>query len=256
MIIENVLIDYGFCKKFVVFKHSISTDSLANARNFKKAHNRTDCVGCFYDICFTDEEKQAKLLKSSSNSVARTKQLMTDLVLCNQFELFCTFTFDPQKVNSKQIDVAKLKMSKWLNNAKRNSPELEYLIVAETHKSGALHFHALFKNYKGILKDSGIIRKNRKILNISGWRFGFSTAVKIDNVSAVSLYLQKYISKDMILMPGKKRYWCSRGLKRPQKHVNIDFCEFNRKWLGIKFVYEGMYVRVYDDYSRSSRVAL
>ena len=33
------------------------------------------------------------------SSLNRTKTLVKDIVLCNDFELFCTFTFDPKKID-------------------------------------------------------------------------------------------------------------------------------------------------------------
>ena len=35
----------------------------------------------------------------SYSSLRRTKTLITDIVLCNDFQYFCTFTFDPDKVD-------------------------------------------------------------------------------------------------------------------------------------------------------------
>lgn len=166
--------------------------------------------------------QRRKNAKPTESSLRRTRGLLTDLCLCNHFELFCTFTFDPKRYNSRKVLFCRQYMNNWLHNMKaRYSPNLEYLVVPELHKSGAIHFHALFKNYEGQLKDSRHCKNGRRIYNLPNWHFGFSTAVKIDNQEAVSRYIRKYITKDMLTLYDKKRYFCSQGLVRPIKHQNV-----------------------------------
>ncbi len=173
------------------------------------------------------KKKRKKNPECAQSSIIRTKTMLSDLCICNNFDLFCTFTFDPKRFNSKSIAFCKSYMNHWTHNAKaRHSKFLQYLIVPEKHKSGAIHFHALIKNYEGRLKDSGHKQGGRTIYNIPHWHFGFSTAVKIDNQEAVSRYIRKYISKDMILLPGAKRYFCSQGLVRPTKRQNLVVIPF------------------------------
>lgn len=181
-------------------------------------------VGC------SERKRRKKNPECAQSSIIRTKTMLSDLCLCNNFDLFCTFTFDPKRYNSKSIAFCKAYMNHWTHNAKaRHSKFLQYLIVPEKHKSGAIHFHALIKNYEGPLNDSGHSQGGRKIYNIPYWRFGFSTAVKIDNQEAVSCYIRKYISKDMVLLPGAKRYFCSQGLIRPIKRQNLSVVPFLRE---------------------------
>lgn len=158
---------------------------------------------------------------TSDSSIRRSRTMLEDLCICNNFELFCTFTFDPKRYNSKSILFCRNYMTTWLHNIKnRGSKGLEYLVVPELHKSGAIHFHALLRGYHGKLKDSRHCQHGRRVYNLPNWHFGFSTAVEIDNQEAVSRYIRKYITKDMLVFPGKKRYFCSQGLVRPIKHQN------------------------------------
>lgn len=160
-----------------------------------------------------NKRKQAKALEES---IIRTKTTVRDICLCNEFDLFCTFTFDPKRYNCKSMEFCKIYMNNWTHNAKsRHSPNLKYLIVPEKHKSGAIHFHALIKGYEGRLKDSKHTSNGRTVYNIPHWHFGFSTAVKIDNQEAVACYVSKYITKDMLTFSGNKRYYCSQNLLRP-----------------------------------------
>lgn len=161
--------------------------------------------------------------KVSARSIHRTRAVVRDICLCNKFEMFCTFTFDPKKYNSHNILACRRYMVNWLHNAKkRHSPCLDYIVIPELHKSGAIHFHALFRGYRGKLMESGVYQHDRMVYNIMNWRFGFSTCCIIDNHEAVSRYVSKYITKDMITFGGKKRYFCSQGLGRPARSHNID----------------------------------
>jgi hypothetical protein len=153
------------------------------------------------------------------HSLRRTKTRLTDIVVSNQFDLFCTFTFANDRQN---VDHLKTQMSTWLDNQQKRVGKFDYLIVPEFHKDGkSIHFHALFKGYKGELVDTGH-KTNRGQISyvIKGYRLGFSTAVKIDDIDKVGSYVKKYITKDMPQFNGKKRYWCSHGLTRPNKITN------------------------------------
>lgn len=161
----------------------------------------------------------------SPSSLQRSKTKITDYTLANDFELFCTFTFNPDLVDSFDVQACKDKMQKWLNNARRHSPDLMFLYVPEKHKSGRIHFHALFRNYNGELLSARRKKNGRLIYNISGWKWGFSTAIYIDNISKVSTYMQKYITKDMLKISNKRRFSVSRNLKKPIKDYNINMIE-------------------------------
>lgn len=158
-------------------------------------------------------------------SINRTRQTIEDICLCNKFEWFMTFTFDPKRYDNSSLQSASRYMTKWLHNCRdRHSPALQYLVIPEQHKSGAWHFHALLAHFNGTLRDSRHCQHNRPIYNVKNWQFGFSTAVKIDDngQEAVSRYVRKYITKDMLSKDfrramGKRRFFASLGLTRPEK---------------------------------------
>jgi len=155
------------------------------------------------------------------DSLRRTKTRLSDLVVSNKFDLFCTFTFAKDRQN---VDRLKKQMSTWLNNQQKRTGKFAYLIVPEFHKDGkSIHFHALFKGYQGKLKNTNHRTKRGQIsYEISGYKLGYSTAVKIkpEDVEVVGSYVKKYITKDMPQFNGKKRYWCSHALIRPKKVMN------------------------------------
>lgn len=232
MYIRNIKKDFGTTSKITVYNRGVR---ISPPRC--KLHDQIACQICW--------ERKVNAIPSPS-SLMRSKTTITDITLSNDFDLFCTFTFNPLKVDSFDIINVKKVMSKWLNNARVKSPDLKYLIVAEHHKSGRIHFHALFKNYNGNLTDSKRIKNGRKLWNISEFRWGFSTAVKIDNIAKVSNYVQKYITKDMLKIGNKKRFWTSRNLTRPQKIYNVDIQEevYSRP-LFVEGEYKSEYYKIY-----------
>jgi hypothetical protein len=182
------------------------------------------------------KQKQVANEMSSHRSQRRSKTIVRDLILCNQFQYFCTFTFSSKKVNRHDISACKAKMSNWLHRQRYHSPKLRYLIVPELHKDGAVHFHALLGNFNGTLKDSTKRTKNKQIIyNLTGYRAGFSTAVPIDtNIEAVASYVTKYITKDMPLIDGRKRYWRSTNMVLPKKTINGQLSDYKRQLLTCK----------------------
>lgn len=155
------------------------------------------------------------------SSLYRTRTLIKDIILSNDFELFCTFTFDPTKTDRFNYNQCLSRMRIWIHHQKTKAPDLKYLFIPEQHKNGAWHFHALISNYKGTLKKtSHKSATGREVYNMTSYRSGFTTAVKIDNKDAVAHYVSKYITKSFIKKFNRKRFFCSQNLKRPIKTIN------------------------------------
>lgn len=184
------------------------------------------------DLSLLEEMRQAKskhkLVRRgvSERSLRRSKQIIKDIVLCNDFDLFCTFTFDRRKHDRYNKLHCKVVLENWLRNQRTHSPDLRYLVVPELHKDGAIHFHALLSHFNGRLSLSKHKVNDRPVFNLSGYRAGFSTAVKIDNREAVAHYITKYITKELVVEYQKKRYFCSKNLKRPVKKYNTKITDF------------------------------
>jgi len=166
--------------------------------------------------------KTKSLPEDVFRSLRRTKTTISDIVQCNRFDYFVTFTFKSERDN---VDKCKSKLSGWLKRERKRQPNSDmfrYLIVPEYHKDGkSLHFHALITGELK-LKPTKIFQKGRRVYNIENYRSGFTTAVKIDNIEKVSSYIKKYITKDMPQFSGKKRYWNSKHLIRPESHWTTD----------------------------------
>ncbi len=157
-----------------------------------------------------------------ARSVRRSRRVINDYVLMNDFDLFITFTFNPKKVNRYDLDLCFLRMQSWLWRQQRAYSEpFRYIIVPEKHKDGAIHFHALFGGYQGKLKKTKVIQNNKRVYNLSSFRYGFTNAQYLDDDKLKTVaYLCKYITKDMVLVSNRRRYWCSKNLLKPEKYYN------------------------------------
>lgn len=167
--------------------------------------------------------------KKKYENLYNTKQRLIDLVYCNSldspWEYFVTLTFDPKKVDSYNYQEVVTIMGKWLDNIKHQNKNLKYILVPELHKSGRVHIHGLFKDCPNLkLVDSGKVKNGCKIYNIENYRYGFTTISQIKNQEAVSVYMSKYMTKELIDISGRKTYWCSQKLIRPVvQYAHFDY---------------------------------
>ncbi len=154
--------------------------------------------------------------------------MIIEYARANVWEWFCTFTFDPQKVDSFDYKACYCKLKQWLSNLiKRKAPDIKYLGVPEQHKSGRWHFHVLMANV-GALE---LVQSPKNgIYNIGGWKYGFSTATVVKSSQRVSCYITKYITKDLIEhTQGQHRYIKSRNLERASDMTyNVDPNELDK----------------------------
>ena len=167
----------------------------------------------------TDEEKEYEKLKN----LWRIKTKIKDYVLSNDFDYFWTLTF---KVDRHDYDLAFKKMSNWLRRMKRKYGKFDYIMIPELHKDGAIHFHGVTGGLNAVICDSGVKHKGVTVYNCTDWNHGFTTLTKIRDKEKTASYVTKYITKEMqnsIVEKGKKKYWLSRGLRKP----DVTFSELN-----------------------------
>lgn len=204
--------------------------------------------------------KKERFLKSSS----RAKSKIFDLVACNANTLldyegnkqrvkFLTLTF---RENITDLENANMEVTKFIKRLsyyayKVNKNVIKYISVPELQKRGAWHYHIILFNVKYI----------PWIELIKTWGVGGVYINSLKNGldgTTVAKYVTKYISKGIIVgenghktsvkdngekegdkrlsdydnykkhnMENKKRYQCSRGLKRPfeskQKMTNTEY---------------------------------
>ena len=195
------------------------------------------------------EEKNGTMLNptetSLERSIRRSQSVVNNLVLCNTFDLFVTLTVaDEEKRMSEHK--AKNVVLNWLKNLQKRKGKIDYILVPEYHKKGGLHFHLLISDYPGEIdvainpwNGKRIKSHGRDVYNLPGYKSGWSTAVKVGNDikdrAQVGHYIRKYITKDMVSIFNKKRYWASKGLNRPRVEYNPEWHEGKSPTI----VYEG-----------------
>ena len=76
-----------------------------------------------------------------NESLLRSKRTILDYALNNNFNFFCTFTFDDTKINRSNFNACKNKILKAFDNFKnRYDNEFRYVLIPELHKNGiAIH---------------------------------------------------------------------------------------------------------------------
>lgn len=156
------------------------------------------------------------------HSLNRTKNKIYSYARCVRWEWFVTFTFSSEKTDRYDYTECSRLIRRWLNNQRRNAPDLLYLIVPEQHKDGAWHFHGLLANTGNIeFSDSG--KKDgtgKKIYNMAKWLNGWTTATAVGDIHKVASYIGKYITKDLCkATTGKQRYFVSQNMPEPEVSV-------------------------------------
>lgn len=193
----------------------------------KKAHPKPSVpemekepfTGTMVEVVRSFHQAEEKRERSIHNSLTRAKQQIYDISRANKWDYFVTLTFNEKKVDRYDYSACTKKLSVWLSNMKlTSSPDFKYIVVPERHKDGAFHFHGLFAHCDGLqIIDSGHKdKKGKTVYNIGKYKLGWTTATKVENNSAVTKYITKYTTKELIEnTKGKKKYWCSRNCDRP-----------------------------------------
>ena len=179
---------------------------------------------------------------NSENARFSSRNRLVELIKANpDFCYFFTGTFDPKKWNSKNFNEIYKPLRRFLQNK-----GIKYILVAELHQSGAIHFHGVFnasvepylekfdlsKKLPKRIRD-GILKENRELFNFPTYakRFGWVSIEKIRNLDAVACYVSKYITKSFDDEKNRisyRRFFASKNLSRPFNDIpkENDVLEF------------------------------
>lgn len=183
----------------------------------------------------------------------RARKAVEDIMDCNDFQWFMTFTLDGDKIDRTDYKGFIEKVRQYLDNRVRRSG-WKYCAVVEYHKrtekngKHALHLHSCVSGDKIKLADSGTVVNPRggkpitrayarrlgyadyelkTVYNVTDWTLGYSTAIHTYGERfALSRYIKKYITKsdDKI---GGRWYYSGGELQRPIfLYDNIVFDDF------------------------------
>ena len=177
--------------------------------------------------------------KRDSDSLQRAKRRartnVRDYALSTDFKYFVTLTLDGARVDRYDPKAVTRALNIWCDNQVRRRG-LAYVLVAELHKDGAIHFHGFFNDAleavdSGTMVPPGGGKPHRPrsiaqraaweaagghvVYNLPQWTMGFTTAIELygDRHAAVG-YVCKYISKAQTKVGGRW-YYSGGRLGRP-----------------------------------------
>lgn len=174
-----------------------------------------------------------------SDALARSKRRartnVRDYAMNTPFRYFVTLTLDSARIDRHDVKAVTRALNTWCDNQVRRKG-LSYVLVAELHKDGAIHFHGFFNDALPVV-DSGTMvppgggkprrprsaaqraawaaQGGRVVYNLPAWSLGFTTAIELygDRSAAVG-YVCKYITKAQEKVGGRW-YYSGGQLGRP-----------------------------------------
>lgn len=174
----------------------------------------------------------------------------------NRIKCFITLTLNKDKIDRYDISECIKKVTQFLSKFKqRKQPNLDYIMARETHKDGAYHFHGLTTD----IDLNNLIAKNIKdkygndLYSIKGYNLGFSEVVIFKNDEITRKKLIGYIGGCLTkkddngdyTAKNKRRYWHSRGFKKP----NVEYITTNKNddlFKDSPILYRGVNKVIYD----------
>ncbi|KAA1035161.1 hypothetical protein ERX35_011190 [Macrococcus equipercicus] len=186
------------------------------------------------DLDKFSEDYLNELERIKMKRIREVKNKIKDYILSNEFTHFWNITQDEKVVGDRLDDEIALKNLKRFLQTTRERAKLKgitfgYVFVPERHKNGALHFHGFTFGYPYEFVDSGHTWKGKPVYNCKQWKKGFTNVTEIQDKIKASNYITKYLTKEMLsqdLGKGKKKYWCSKGLKLPEiEYLENNVCE-------------------------------
>lgn len=193
----------------------------------------------------TNKEKHQTYDKKLDASLSRSRRVVLELALCNDWAYFCTFTIGGSRYDLKTWDTQFKQYIRDLR--KKYGLKIDYVLVPEKHKDGAWHMHGLFSDITPLLIRFSTLLKNGFDVPVSlaekdylDWwdysqKFGYCSFGPIRNKVAVAFYVTKYITKDMqsdAIDVGLHLYYCTQGLNRAEFHGDVyGNCSYLDKFL-------------------------
>jgi hypothetical protein len=225
--IETDDIETDYKTEFYSYFDTYLEDLLCDYLKIQKLNDEIEEMHCI--------EKEKKSIKDSRS---RAIQNIYHLGKSNKWQWFITLTFNPDIVNSLDYTECTKQLSNWLSNMKKINPSMLYIGVPELHEGGRYHFHFLMTNIDNMkMVDSGKVSykgkaynkedvpqgQGKTIYNMQRYKYGFSTATKVEDSNKSVGYLCKYITKEIVLTvpKGKKKYWATRNLEKAEENTML-----------------------------------
>lgn len=182
-----------------------------------------------------EELSEKKDRDSLERSKRRARTNVRDYALNTDFRYFVTLTLDGARIDRYDAQAVTRALSVWCDNQVRRKG-LAYVLVAEEHKDGAIHFHGFFNGALEVVDSGTMIPPGggkpkrprseaqriawardggRVVYNLPRWTYGFTTAIELygDRYAAVG-YVCKYITKAQGKVGGRW-YYSGGSLGKP-----------------------------------------
>ena len=158
------------------------------------------------------EEERQYVPKSSvnteklDNNISRAKSVCKELVLCNSWDYWCTFTISPEKYDRYNLKKYIKDFTEFIHNYNRRCSDTEkvkYLFIPEMHQDGAWHIHGFIKG----IKSKDLYVNSHGYLSWKQYedKFGFISMSKVRDVDRASSYMMK-LSVPFALLAGIYRF--------------------------------------------------
>lgn len=168
------------------------------------------------------------------NNISRARSKVKELVLCNDWQYFSTFTIDKLKFDRYNLEAYHKSFSQWIRNYNRKyGCNIKYITIPEQHQDGAWHEHGFilgipFEHLRLFTLDEKLpyyirnkIKQGEKIYNWDAYsnKFGFCDFEPIKSLDAAANYIMKYITKDLsksVKDINAHMYYSSKGLNKAE----------------------------------------
>lgn len=200
--------------QLTVYSRSIHRMEEDVKHEINEHHFKSDKQSCEID----EQCIEANIKANQVRSRRRSKQTIYQLCRANKWDWFATFTFATDRYDYEHC---KKRLQKFLMNFSARQTHIEYLAVPEQHEDGAWHFHALIQGDIQHFLSKGW---NADRFRFPQWTHGISEAELIRDTNRVSMYITKYITKELQeTLKNKRRYFNSRGLSKGiEKFIQTD----------------------------------
>lgn len=211
---------------------------------------------------FPDREKQEENVNEEKleNNISRARATIFELAMCNDWQYFVTLTLSPKKYDRYNLEKFRKDLSKFINNYNTHCKlNIKYMFVPEQHQDGAWHMHGFIKGLTEQEVEPFKIKFGQKLpqyiidritegREVCNWiqfadKFGYTVLEAVRSKEAASMYVMKYISKNLaksIKDLGAHLYYCSKGLKRAEfvireERIRDAFCpDYENDYLAVK----------------------
>jgi hypothetical protein len=196
----------------------------------------------------------------------RALRAIRDIMDCNQFDWFLTFTLNGERFSRDDYSTFCKKVNKYLANRVQRYGWSYVACMEYHHDQKNLHLHAVVKADTIKLVDSGTvlrptggrpvklatalrqgfkIEELKTVYNVTDWVDGFSTAIHTyGSPASLAKYITKYITKSENKVGGRW-YYSGGDLQRPRyvyDNVDYDLIEPTREYTNAGVSFKVVYI--------------